>query len=81
MRFSEVFLLQVGTLKSGYATIKYYYNRLRCMKIPLTALIDRFFRGCMSDYRKTFTNVYSSEYCSSAFSNRDRPHSQSFLPV
>ena len=40
------------------------------MKIPLTALIDRFFRGCMSDYRKTFTNMYSSEYCRSAFSKR-----------
>ena len=28
---------------------------LKCMKIPLTGLIDRFARGCKSDYRKTFT--------------------------
>ena len=33
------------------------------MKIPLAGSIDRFVRGCKSNFRKTFTNVYSSEYC------------------
>lgn len=36
-------------------TIDYYYSMLKCMKIALTGLIDRFVQHCKSDYRKTFT--------------------------
>ena len=79
--FLKCFYYRWEPPKCGHATINYYYSMLKCMKIPLTGLIDRFVRGCKSDYRKTFTNVYSSEYCWSAISDRDRLHSRSFLPV
>ena len=35
--------------------INHNYSRLKCMKISLTSLIDRFVQNCKSDYRKTFT--------------------------
>ena len=44
------------------AKIAHYYIMLKCMKIALIDLIDRFVWGCEYEYRKTFTNVYSSEY-------------------
>jgi len=78
---SEVILLQVRTLK-----MRLWNNKVLLQYVKVYENTSRRFNrsicpGLQDWIPENLYNMYSSKYCWSAISERDRPHSRSSLPV